>query len=161
MRSTFPTGYNSNLKSHRYGPPIERDVNPFATGSVLTLRVTTLQQVTSLSASTTARPVRTELPSLCRTICRCCLPKVTKNLLLLLRSASLTTAHLHHLAPRSMLKGLLTLRLEDCASSHLKLAASRCSLSYAASTASCLRSRNSCKISSTTTCATAAPIGGR
>ena len=107
------------------------------------------------------RPVCPELPSLCRTICRCCLPKVTKNLLLLLRSASLTTAHLHHLAPRSMLKGLLPLRLEDCASSHLKLAASRCSLSYAASTASCLRSRNSCKISSTTTCATAAPIGGR
>ena len=93
------------------------------------------------------RPVRTELPSLCRTICRCCLPKVTKNLLLLLRSASLTTAHLHHLAPRSMLKGLLTLRLEDCASSHLKLAASRCSLSYAASTASCLRSRKSCRFS--------------
>ena len=70
------------------------------------------------------RPVCPELPSLCRTICRCCLPKVTKNLLLLLRSASLTTAHLHHLAPRSMLKGLLTLRLEDCASSHLKLTAS-------------------------------------
>ena len=70
------------------------------------------------------RPVRTELPSLCRTIGRCCLPKVTKNLLLLLRSASLTTAHLHHLAPRSMLKGLLTLRLDDCTSSHLKLTAS-------------------------------------
>ena len=59
--------------------------------------------------------------------------KKCQDLLLLLRSASLTTAHLHHLAPRSMLKGLLTLRLEDCASSHLKLAASRCSLSYAAS----------------------------
>ena len=39
----------------------------------------------------------------------------------------------HTLPFAAMPRHLLTLRLEDCASNHLKLAASRCSLSYAAS----------------------------
>ena len=141
IRSTFPTGNNSNLESNRYGPLIGRDVTPSATSSVSTLRVTSLQQVecihygpfapNSLLSAVPFADAVSRKP--CLKVSRLTAPTKIRIFDNSTPSSSFT----------SMIKGLLTLRLEDCASSHLKLAASRCSLSYATSTASCLRSRKS------------------